>query len=396
MIEIIKKKKLNFLFGITTIIIIFNFFYFVKEQSLNQYADWLINYQGGFVRRGLIGEIFFQIHSLLDIRLDVIVFIFVSLLYVFFYKNLLQLIKNLKLNFLNLLVIFSPLSFLYPVMEEKASGRKDILYLFLLSIIAVNLKKINFNYQKYVIILFSAITIFSHTGFLFLLPAFLIIFFICNSKKSLKIIIREISIIILSLLLFVIVIYNNSAIYPESIKLICNSISDFVRKDCATEGYISTLSWSLQYNLHLKESLWMTKNYNLFYFFAFLISFFPLFFLFYNSKFLNFSKINCLYLFILYLFSTLPLYYLGVDYGRYLHLTYLSSLIIYIVSLKNKLLVLSISKKIFFKNKFRFKPLILFTVIFLYGFTYTIPHCCNNKFKFNYSKLFIKINEKLN
>ena len=58
----IKKEKLKFLFVITVIIIIFNFYYFVREQSLNQYADWLINYQGGFVRRGLIGEIFYQIH----------------------------------------------------------------------------------------------------------------------------------------------------------------------------------------------------------------------------------------------------------------------------------------------------------------------------------------------
>ena len=70
----IKKEKLKFLFVITVIIIIFNFYYFVREQSLNQYADWLINYQGGFVRRGLIGEIFYQIHSLLFIRLDILYF----------------------------------------------------------------------------------------------------------------------------------------------------------------------------------------------------------------------------------------------------------------------------------------------------------------------------------
>ena len=72
----IKQNSLNYVFLLTVVIIIFNFYYFVTEQSLNQYADWLINYQGGFVRRGLIGEIFYQIHSLLTIRLDVLVFFF--------------------------------------------------------------------------------------------------------------------------------------------------------------------------------------------------------------------------------------------------------------------------------------------------------------------------------
>ena len=54
------KSLIKLLILISSVIIIVNFFYFVKEQSLNQYADWLINYQGGFVRRGLIGEIFIK------------------------------------------------------------------------------------------------------------------------------------------------------------------------------------------------------------------------------------------------------------------------------------------------------------------------------------------------
>ena len=57
------KSLIKLLIFISSVIIIINFFYFVKEQSLNQYADWLINYQGGFVRRGLIGEIFYQIQN---------------------------------------------------------------------------------------------------------------------------------------------------------------------------------------------------------------------------------------------------------------------------------------------------------------------------------------------
>ena len=391
----INKKIFDYLFGITVAIIIFNFYNFTKELSIGQYSDWLINYQGGFVRRGLIGEFLYQIHSILSIRLDILIFLTVSLLYIFFYKNFLTIIKTLKYHFLNLLIVFSPLSFFWPVMEEKASGRKDVLYLFLLTITALQIKKINFYKQKYLIILFSAIIVFSHTGFLFLLPFFLLVLIFSNKNKKFKIVLKEMLIIIFSWLLFLIILINNTIVGQEQIELICNSVTKFVRKDCTTIGYISTLSWSLELNLELKKSLWMREYYNLFFSIAFLVSFLPLLTILYNSKFVNYKKINVVFFYVLFLLSTLPLYYLGVDYGRYLHLTYMSSIIVYTIALRNKVIIFLPKKKSLITN-INFKPKILVIIIFLYGFTFTVPHCCNNNFKFNYKNLVSKINEKLN
>ena len=393
----LNKKILDYLIGITVSIIIFNFYNFTKEFSVGQYSDWLINYQGGFVRRGLIGEFLYQVHSLTTIRLDVIIFITVSLLYILFYKNFLKIIKSLKFHFLNILIIFSPLSFVWPVMEEKASGRKDIIFLFLLSVAALHLKKISFYKQKYIIILFSGIIVFSHTGFLFLLAPFIIIFLFINKDKNVKLIFKEIIFIILSLILFLIVIINNKVISADQIQLICDSVSGFVRNDCTTNGYIPTLGWSLEQNLSLKKSLWMREYYHLYFSIAFIVSFLPLLLVLSNSHFSKFKKFNVLFFYCLFLLSTLPLYYVGVDYGRYLHLTYISSIIIYSIALEKKIITYSLffSKNNFIKN-FKFKPKILFMIIFLYGFTFTVPHCCNNNFKFNYKKLVIKISEKLN
>ncbi len=391
----INKKIFDYLFGITIAIVIFNFYNFTKELSIGQYSDWLINYQGGFVRRGLIGEFLYQIHSILSIRLDILIFLTVSLLYIFFYKNFLTIIKTLKFHFLNLLIVFSPLSFFWPVMEEKASGRKGVLYLFLLTVTALQIKKINFYKQKYLIILFSAIIVFSHTGFLFLLPFFLLVFMFSNKNKKFKIVFKEMLIIISSWLLFLIILVNNTIVEQEQIELICNSVVNFVRKDCTTIGYISTLSWSLELNLELKKSLWMREYYNLFFSVAFLVSFLPLLAVLYNSKFLNYKKINILFFYIIFLLSTFPLYYLGVDYGRYLHLTYMSSIIVYAIALRNKVIIFLPKKKGLIAN-INFKPKILVVIIFLYGFTFTVPHCCNNNFKFNYKNLVSKINEKLN
>jgi len=146
------NKLINILVIISALIIVFNFAFFVIERSPFQYSDWLINYQGGFIRRGLPGEIFYQLYKLTNIPLDLIVFISVSLLYVFFAVNFIKIISKIKLNFLNLLIIFSPLSFLYPVMEQKVSGRKDIIFLFLAISLTIFLEKIKFEHQKYIII----------------------------------------------------------------------------------------------------------------------------------------------------------------------------------------------------------------------------------------------------
>ena len=53
------------------------------------------------------------------------------------YPFLAKIIEPIKLNSLNWFIIFSPFSFLYPVMEQKVSGRKDLLFLCVISFLAV-------------------------------------------------------------------------------------------------------------------------------------------------------------------------------------------------------------------------------------------------------------------
>ena len=53
----------------------FNYYLNMKWNRLT-ISEWLINYQGGFVRRGLLGELFFQISIKLNIEIRVIIVIF--------------------------------------------------------------------------------------------------------------------------------------------------------------------------------------------------------------------------------------------------------------------------------------------------------------------------------
>ena len=374
------NKLINILVVISALIIVFNFAFFVIERSPFQYSDWLINYQGGFIRRGLPGEIFYQLYKLTNIPLDLIVFISVSLLYVFFAVYFIKIISKIKLNFLNLLIIFSPLSFLYPVMEQKVSGRKDIIFLFLAISLTMFLEKIKFEHQKYIIIFFVLISAFSHTGFVVFTPIFFLLFIITNYKNSLSKIFKELIIISFFSIIPIILILFNTSIDNQSISKICDSIGSFL-PNCGQDDYIETVNWSLKYATELNDKLWIKDNYASFYTLIFLFANAPLIYAFYISK-LNkkYSFIlNPIFIFIFINLMSFPIYFVGVDYGRYMHITYLSLVIFYFKALSTKFFV--ISEK--FSN---IKKPIALLIIFLFGFTWTVPHCCNTNLKFIYQK----------
>ena len=54
---------ISLLIILSLIIIINNFFRFFQNNSVYEFDPWLSNYQGGFVRRGMPGEFFYQIQG---------------------------------------------------------------------------------------------------------------------------------------------------------------------------------------------------------------------------------------------------------------------------------------------------------------------------------------------
>ena len=128
-------KYLKLLIWISFIFLSLSFYSWVDEYSSWQYGDWLINYQGGFVRRGLIGELFYSLHSLTKIPLDLI--ILASVIFFFFIFSLI-LVKTTKLigdTKIDLLIFLSPGFFLYPVMNSEIIGRKDIILVLLIGVL---------------------------------------------------------------------------------------------------------------------------------------------------------------------------------------------------------------------------------------------------------------------
>jgi hypothetical protein len=97
-------------------------------------SDWLINYQGGFVRRGLIGELIFQLSMVLGVKPHVIALAVMGLasfgvvgLIVF---SLARLSARLTARELGV-AAFSPLLLSFYLLSAPAFGRKELLFLLL-------------------------------------------------------------------------------------------------------------------------------------------------------------------------------------------------------------------------------------------------------------------------
>ena len=93
-------------------------------------SEWIINYQGGFTRRGLPGEIAFHIAQIFNLKLRFIIL----LMQIFFYGLYLLLIykffKTIKLNGIILFSLFTPIFLIYHIAELEVLARKE-LFLFI-------------------------------------------------------------------------------------------------------------------------------------------------------------------------------------------------------------------------------------------------------------------------
>ena len=74
---------------------------------------------------------------------------FVCFLYLVFYLAFFNMLKKIKLNKIFILAFFSPLAFYFPVLNSKATGQKEIIFLCLLTVfcwILPKIKKFQANY----------------------------------------------------------------------------------------------------------------------------------------------------------------------------------------------------------------------------------------------------------
>jgi len=388
MLKIFIKKNLaiSLIIFLSLLTIIINFFRFFKNNAVYQFDPWLSNYQGGFVRRGLPGEIFFQAYEIFNLHPGWLAFFFVCSLYIFFYLIFFNLVKEIKLNKTFIFSFLSPLSFYFPVLNSKASGHKEILFLFFLSLFCFLLPKLKSQHANYLMLVISIFIALSYEVLVFYLPYLIISYILFSNFNNFKKIFSNlIPIIIVSFFLILInLIFKGT---ENHVLQICNSIKLYVNPLCYEIGKIADLRLSLSDHTNQKGQ-WnygqasLYGSYLKIYLTGFIIGFLPLATLYWKSQirknFINF-KYNAIIFLIIPLASTIPVYYFGADWGRYLYTSYMSSLILLIFCFKNKIFYIHDSIKVY---KFRKISKFIFIVcITIYAFGWTVPICCEDKFK---------------
>ena len=319
--------KINLFFKIYIIAIFFSSIFILYHKFLYPTdwttSEWLINYHGGFVRRGLIGELLLLINQFLNLNPRYLVYIFEVILLAFYYYLIIKFIK-IKFTPILLLIVFSPLSFIYPVAESETLARKETLLfciyiIFLISLISQNLKL-----SFFVTIVLLPIMNLIWEGTFFYIPFFILTFISQDKKIEFK----KLIFFLLSFTPYLFTLYFlfNAKASQEGLILMCEAI----KEPCF--GSMNYLDESLDHNINQLLSTFKIQ-YLIRHLFIFIMCFYAIFSLLNKVV----SKNILLKQYILCILSTFVFFIIAYDWGRYLNILYIFSLLTIIFFIRKKI-----------------------------------------------------------
>ena len=319
-----KEYKIFFSLYLTFLLVFIIFFLAAVHNSSvnNSMAEWVINYQGGFTRRGFLGEIIFQISQFFDFQLRKTFLLLQIFIYLFYFYFIYVFFKKINYNYFFAIAIFSPLFFIFSLAELEALGRKDIL-MFLVFIvnflIYLEFRNINYNYI-YFIITFPVVFL-THEIYIIYVVYFLAFFIMIEKKLNLIFFIK------FFLILFVIFLFLNlvttNEFSKENFDLLCKNLKEKSNETCGLAPY-SMLHNIAAYQNEVGWKLPHIVRYTFIFLFGFLGLIICIFFSKINKSHTNFivSKINLKLIFIILALPSILPFLTAVDSGRYSSMAY--------------------------------------------------------------------------
>ena len=336
-----KKYLYNFfflLFSISLIKLVDN----ANNLDAWEYGEWLINYENGFIRRGLIGEIIINFSNFTKINIQYSFVAILTIISAFYFYKCYSLFKDIKLNIINVFLFFSPIFFLFFILVNGVGIRKEIiLYVYYLSFLTdIIYKKNNQKIYNYYLFLFPFLFLV-HESFFFYLPYLFLPLILTSSKKDIKKLFFKFTLVTLFSIFIVMLLYNFRGTFEHTLR-ICESLGSYAPVRCSEWGP----TYALQHDL-LKDQT--NQDMSFFYFQAdmkswlgFLIyvfyAVFPIF-LFIKSGSLKHNFLNDKYfsfLLISIFIWSLPLFHIAEDWSRWFSIHYhlLAFFLIFLVHLK--------------------------------------------------------------
>ena len=312
------KKFKNYLILYLSFLFFISIFVLYTKHNVGNdstISEWLINYSGGFTKRGIIGEISIFFSRLFDQNLRDIIYIFQLSILGIYYILVYIFFKNLYLERYSLLAIFSPIFLIYPVAETEVLARKEV-FIFVLFLLHTSIPPLNNNLVRISKLVIFPLSVLIWEPIIFYLPLWIFIdlvkFKIKNYDKNLF---NEIIYYLPALFLAIIFIIN--PLTPEEHfkmeQVLNKEFKEVCYMSCALLKSKSSIYQQFQANFG-KYSLEVFVRY----FLIILIGFGPLFTLIYYSKLKQaktiFSKkFNLLSIFLFLLSPVLLLFAMGYD-----------------------------------------------------------------------------------
>ena len=185
-----KKNIDNYLKSYFLILFFFAiFFLYIKHNVGNDstISEWLINYTGGFTKRGLIGQISIYFSNLFSLNLRDSILIFQIFIVGSYFICLYFFLKNIFFDRILLLAVFTPIFILFPIAEIEVLARKEVfIFIFFLGYVSISKDKSNFQNLYKLIIFPLCILIWEPIIFFVLFWVFLDIVKSQNEKFNLN------------------------------------------------------------------------------------------------------------------------------------------------------------------------------------------------------------------
>jgi hypothetical protein len=332
-------------------------------------ADWLINYQdGGYKRRGLSGAITIPLSKWTGIYIGKLVFGIISFLYLIFSWLFIIYFRKIKLNFSLILVFLLPTTLLFPINDFYAFARKEFLFYILLVFFLISKRKFDIYSWKYVIILSSIIVFITHLheSIVFYISYILILYFIdyffLKKGNLFKIFVIGCSAFIPAFCIFIFGVNVNMGGSWEIFKSlgVNKNIMDGILA-YPIEGFGSDKTNSISFAIQ--------KRYE-FHIISYIITVLVFYYFIIKNKVLSSYLKKIIVIHLILLLISLPLFYLTIDWGRWLNIHFVSSFLIlvsYLPVLDNTKTNIKKYANIVFDIKNSIKVIILLTITF--GFT---------------------------
>tara|TARA_Y100001970_G_scaffold288144_1_gene414607 strand:+ start:1728 stop:2927 length:1200 start_codon:yes stop_codon:yes gene_type:complete len=345
-------------------------FLYIKHKVGNDstISEWLINYEGGFTKRGIMGQLSIFLSRAFDEELRWVIFLIQTGSCAIYFILIFNFFKNNSYDRISSLAIFTPIFILYPVAEIEVLARKEIL-VFSLYLLYLTIPKINF-YKNFSLMVFFVLSILIWEPIIFFTPIFLLLEIIEKKINNFNLdLIKSISLFLPGAAIGFYFAFN--PITPGNHEIMSNVLKNEFNENCYMSCALlisksSIIQQFAQYHAYSFERIFR-------YILIIIIGFFPIFLLLKNSIlkknnifFLKKFK-NLLHPTLICLAPVILLFAMGYDWGRWVNITYVFVAIFYFYLSKNNLIVQSENLKNFFVFKLSRKVFIFIFIVFCFG-----------------------------